>query len=240
MYNRYQAITFNRATRILTASDYVKAQMDERYQPKTIVLHNSVWENEIIPSTQPKSIQFVFIGQLGRTHSWKGLDLIIESMDRYRSRYGNDFNLIVIGDGDYRHHYEEISRSLLLTDHVHFMGAVTGKPRDDVLSKSTALVAYPTTANDAFPTVLLEAWAKGVPSVMAAIGPIPSCLNDRVDGYLVKPYSPDDLAETLHEVVAAPESKRQAIAAAGQSRIRQHYTWERQADLLASITEEVL
>ncbi len=240
LYNRYQTITFNRAVRILTASDYVKAQFNPRFQAKTQVLHNSVWEHEVVKSTQPKRVEFIFINSLDRTHAWKGLDLIIEAMDRYRQRYGSDFTLTVIGDGDYRQHYETVTRKLKLTGHIHFMGAVTGKPKDDLLSKATALITYPTAANDAFPTVLLEAWAKGAPPVIAAIGPTLSCINDRVDGYLVKPYAPDDLAAALNEVVHTPKARRQALVAAGQARIRQYYTWERQADILAKIVKEAL
>jgi glycosyltransferase involved in cell wall biosynthesis len=238
-YSLYERITLTRADRIIAVSDYVKTQLCKSLQAKTFVVPNAIWNDQIVQRKQPVATDFLFIGSLDRTHSWKGLDLIIKSMEGFRRLHGDAFILTVMGGGNDRPRYESLVQELALTQNVIFLGAKTGEEKDDAIRKATALITYPTTANDAFPTVMLEAWAKGVPVVAAAIGPIPSLITDQQDGYLVAPHQPALLAETLQRIVADPV-QRAKVADTALRRTRTAYTWERQADTVAAIAEDIL
>lgn len=238
-YQTYERLLLGRADLICAVSDYVKKQFPNKYQGKTKVVTNAVWERDIVTRRQPTRANFLFVGSLDRTHGWKGLRLIIEAIVLVRDRYGDRATLTVMGDGNDRARYEALAQSLGITSHVTFLGNKTGEEKDEAFRKAMALVAYPTSANDAFPTVMLEAWARDVPVVAAKIGPLPSLVKNGRDGYVVRPHDAKALAQTLHKVIAAPAAERKSIARAAAERTRESHTWEKQAEILANLVESL-
>lgn len=233
-YRLYERRTLARADRIFAVSGYVKNQLPASLQEKTVVIPNAAWERELKDRRQPSEANFIFIGSLEESHSWKGLELIMRALSVYRIRYGGDPQLVVVGDGNARTRYEHLAMKLKLGRSVRFVGAKTGAAKDALLSEATALIAYPTSGNDAFPTVFLEAWAKAVPVVAAAIGPIPSLIEDGVTGYLAEPNDPEALADRLAAMVK-DEAGRQRVTEQAMVMVRANYTWERQAATTAKV-----
>lgn len=238
-YQMYERSLLRRADLICAVSDYVKQQFPAKYQAKTHVVTNAVWQHDIVTRRQPSKADFLFIGSLDRTHAWKGLALIIDAITEMRARYGDNATLNVMGDGNNRAAYEAQAQGLGIEKQVTFLGNLTGQPKEAALRKAQALVIYPTSANDAFPTVMLEAWARNVPVVAATIGPLPSLVHDGRDGYLVRPHDARALAKKLHEVAVSPAATRTAIAKTAATRTRQHHTWEIQADKVAALIEDL-
>lgn len=238
-YQTYERLLLGRADLICAVSDYVKKQFPKKYQAKTKVVTNAVWERDIVARRQPTRANFLFVGSLDRTHGWKGLRLIIEAIALVRDRYGDRATLTVMGDGNDRAAYEAFARELGIASHVTFLGNKTGEEKDEAFRKAMALVAYPTSANDAFPTVMLEAWARDVPVVAAKIGPLPSLVKNGKDGYIVRPHDVKALAQTLHKVIATPSAERKSIARAAADNVRNNHTWEKQADTLADLVERL-
>jgi glycosyltransferase involved in cell wall biosynthesis len=238
-YQTYERLLLNRADLICAVSDYVKKQFPQKYQAKTKVVTNAVWERDIVTRRQPTRTNFLFIGSLDRTHGWKGLKLIIEAIAMVRDRYGDRATLTIMGAGNDRANYEALAKSLGIEKSVTFLGNTVGEAKDEGFRKATALVAYPTSANDAFPTVMLEAWARGVPVVAAKIGPLPSLVKNGKDGYLVRPHDVKALAQTLHKVSSSPAAERKAVALAAAERTRESHTWEKQADILVDLVESI-
>jgi len=240
LYGVYERITLSRANKILAVSDYVKQELGAKLAPKVAVIPNAVWESQIVAHAQPKQTNFLFIGSLDRTHAWKGLDVTIQAMAEYKKTYDSHFTFTIMGDGNDRRRYESLVITLGLDKEVIFLGIQTGQDKEEAFRQATALVMYPTTANDAFPTVMLEAWARSVPVIAAAIGPIPSLINDGVDGYLVQAKEPVILAAALHKMASSSVSSRETLAAAAAKRTKDTYTWEKQAAKVAEIAKELL
>ena len=238
-YQTYERLLLHRADLICAVSEYVKQQFPTKYQAKTHVVTNAVWVRDIVTRRQPQKADFLFIGSLDRTHAWKGLTLIIDAIADVRTRFGDDATLTVMGDGNNRAAYEAHVRELGIEKFVTFLGNQTGAPKETALRKAQALIIYPTSANDAFPTVMLEAWARNVPVVAAKIGPLPSLVHDGRDGYLVRPHDARALAATLHDIATSPLTERAAIAKTAAERTREHHTWEIQADKVAGLVAEI-
>jgi glycosyltransferase involved in cell wall biosynthesis len=240
LYRYYEQLSFRRAQRIFAVSTYVKEGLGKQLQSKSRVVPNAVWEREISTRRQPNNTEVLFIGSLDRTHAWKGLDQIIEAIGLYTEQFGSDIHLSVMGDGNYRQHYEAAVRSHGLDAQITFLGTQVGAEKDAYISAANTLVTYPTTANDAFPTVLLEAWAKGVPVIASAIGPIPSLITDGVNGFLVAAHDPSALAQTLRVVLTSPVTLRDSIAKTAARQTADLYTWERQATYVAKLVAEFI
>ncbi len=84
-------------------------------------------------------------------------------------------------------------------ERVTFLGSREG--RDRVLAYASAAVFVSPSWTEAFPLVLPEAMAAGVPMVVTAVGAIPDFVKDGEDGYLIPPRDPAALADRIHRLL---------------------------------------
>jgi glycosyltransferase involved in cell wall biosynthesis len=55
--------------------------------------------------------------------------------------------------------------------------------------------------HDGIPNVLLEAMALGKPVISSSVGGIPELIEDRVNGFLVRPDDPEQLADAIKRLM---------------------------------------
>ncbi|HEX7963199.1 MAG TPA: glycosyltransferase [Candidatus Saccharimonadales bacterium] len=222
-----QKRTFRRATKVIAVSEYVKEQLPKIAQAKAAVVYNAI-DPADIPADKPKrhSKRLVFVGSLDRSHSWKGLDELLEAV-RLSKRGEPKVELHVLGDGNARTRYEARVAELGLEKNVTFHGFVEGGAKYKLIQSAALLVAYPTTANDAFPTVLPEAWACKTPVLGANIGALGTLIRDGVDGLLTAPGKPRTLAKAITKALRS--SSLSKLGEAGYERVQETLTWETSA-----------
>jgi glycosyltransferase involved in cell wall biosynthesis len=240
IYNFFSSYTFHRADRILVVSEYVRTQLSPRLQSKATVTPNAIWPKEIEQRNQPLGSNFIFIGSLDRSHAWKGLETIIESISIYNKEHDVPTHLTVVGDGNHKANYENQVAQLGITESVTFTGAKRGVAKDRLIKQASALIAYPTTRNDAFPTVILEAWAKHVPVIAANIGSLSTIVDDKINGFLVEPSNAKALADSLYYVAEMPEKQRAEVAGRAALQTKQSYTWNQSASIVRQATEALV
>jgi glycosyltransferase involved in cell wall biosynthesis len=100
--------------------------------------------------------------------------------------------------------------------------------------REATVLVLPTLA-DAFPNVLREAMAAGLPCVASNIGAIPEMVLDDVTGHLVPSGDAAAFASRLLKVIQDPGQAR-AKGMAGRARYTQLFTWER---VCANISQEM-
>ena len=118
-----------------------------------------------------------------------------------------------------------------MADRVHFVGRVA----DPLPYLQAADVFALPSAYEAFPLVVLEALACGLPVVATPTGGIPDLIEDGVNGYVV-PADPAALAQALLALAAAP---REMVAAAARATAERH-TWARVGDRYLEVIRERL
>lgn len=234
-YEVVQRLTLARADAVVAVSPYVRDRLD-RGRRRTHLVSNAV--PAVGGPNDSAGDGLVFIASLQRTHAWKGLDPVLDALGRHRDRYGEPPRLTVLGDGDDRARYEARVDRLGLRAAVTFAGQVCAAERDRVLRRTRLLVAYPTTANDAFPTVLLDAWAQGVPVVVAAVGALPSLVDEGVTGMLARPDDPDDLVRAWRVLLDDAERAR-TLGENGRRRVAAEFTWPTQLDRMTELLRAV-
>lgn len=108
-----------------------------------------------------------------------------------------------------------------LGDRVHCLGDVADVaalyPAFDLLCMSSRW-------GEAFPNVVAEAMASGVPCVVTPIGEAAAIVGET--GVVVPPASPERMAEAVGQLLAAPEAARQERRAAARARIVERYSME--------------
>jgi rhamnosyl/mannosyltransferase len=232
-YEWFEKFTVRRADAVLAVSEFVHGTLEPRVPGRIVTFTNAVPRAALsdIPA-EPTAGQFVFMARLDKEHRWKGLEHILQSLVSCP-----DAHLKVAGDGDLRMFYEKMAAELGVSDRVEFLGTVTGPVKDHLIRTSVALIAYPTTSNDAFPTVLLEAWASRTPVVAADIGALRTLVRHGVDGYLVPPACPEHLAEILRQMMDDPTFAGY-LGEQGRARVAD-MTWDRQAGRFEELIESL-
>ena len=194
--------TLKISSKIIAVSDFVKIQFSKIIQDKTEVIYNGISKEDIKPRLNNfKKNNIIFLSSLDKTHSWKGLEKIIIAVRYYIDNFDKDIQLNIIGDGNYYSYYENLVNKLKIQKNVKFYGAKFGKEKQRILSESKILITYPTTSNDAFPTVFLEAWANNLPIISSRIGAIPYIIKDKQDGILVGPNDSKKLSQAIHDLI---------------------------------------
>lgn len=234
-YLALQLLTLARARAVIAVSQYVREHLP-LWQGKTTVVPNAV--TAVGDARDAAGTGLAFVSNLEPTHRWKGLDLVLDALAILK-RDGSAVRLTVIGDGADRPRYEQRGQELGLGEQVSFAGKLVGWERDALVREAAAVVLYPTTANDAFPTVLLEAWAQGVAVIAAASGPLPSLVDDGVTGLLVTPNNATALAQALRESLDNP-AQLLALGEAGRRLVAREYTWPRQVERTLAVLEAVV
>jgi glycosyltransferase involved in cell wall biosynthesis len=130
------------------------------------------------------------------------------------SRRRPDARFLVVGDGERRAELEALVARLALGRAVHFLGWRRDLP---AIYRDVDVVAL-TSRNEGSPVSLIEAMAAGRPVVATGVGGVPDLVEHGVNGYLVGPDQPAELADALLALLADP-GRREAFGGAGRKRV---------------------
>jgi glycosyltransferase involved in cell wall biosynthesis len=120
-----------------------------------------------------------------------------------------------------------------LSSQVKFLGVLTG-PEKFAAFRRADLFCFPSFFNcEAFPVVLLEAMAWGLPILSTKWRGIPSIVDDGVNGFLVDPHDAVALADQV-ERLARDVELRQAMGRAGRAKFVREFTHQRCASRMRS------
>jgi glycosyltransferase involved in cell wall biosynthesis len=108
-------------------------------------------------------------------------------------REAPEFRLVVAGDGPCLPQLQQLARSLQITQHVHFLGAV----RDVPTLLRQARMKVLSSVSEGMSLTLLEAMATGLPIVATTVGGNPEVVQHELTGLLVAPGNPEALAAAL-------------------------------------------
>ncbi len=138
------------------------------------------------------------VGIVATLRSWKGHRHLLEAIARLERE---DVRLVVVGDGPQREMLERRSAELGIAGRVHFAGN-----REDVAPWLRAFDVFclPSYANEGVPQALMQAMACGLPVVTTDVGSIAEIVEDGVNGVMVRPEDPADLARALGALLHDP------------------------------------
>jgi glycosyltransferase involved in cell wall biosynthesis len=160
----------------------------------------------------------------------KGLEVLLEAL-----RVVPQLHALVIGDGPKRDEWRAMADAYGLSDRVHWAGF-----RRDVneLLPGADLMIHPS-LDDAFPTVLLEAGAAGLPVVASRLGGIPEIVEEGVTGMLVPGGDASPLAHAIQTLLANPNELEQ-MGIAARARAEELFSTRAWIDRLDAVYAEAL
>jgi colanic acid/amylovoran biosynthesis glycosyltransferase len=152
---------------------------------------------------------------IGRLHASKGHDVLLRAMKLLRDR-GADVSLRLAGAGGERESLGILAADLGIADRTRFLGSLSEDELIEELKTSDAFVL----ASHAEPlgVVYMEAMAMGVPAIGTAAGGVGEIIATGVDGILVQPNNPEQLADAIAGLMN-DEDRRQKLGRAGREKI---------------------
>jgi glycosyltransferase involved in cell wall biosynthesis len=177
---------------------------------------------------------------MGRLSPRKGVDLLLDALVQLPATASVE--LVIAGSGDERTTIERSIGELGLITRVRLVGRIEGERKTWLLQNTAALVV-PSRGWEAFPLVVLEAYAAGRPVIGSRIPGLEDVIIQDETGLLFQPESTRDLAAALHQLREDPawaeragNNARQRAASFGWDRIAgRHLELYRQLQSLRSV-----
>jgi glycosyltransferase involved in cell wall biosynthesis len=142
---------------------------------------------------------------LGRLKQRKGVDVLLEALALTPPTAG--VQLVVAGDGEERSALEALTARWGLQHRVRFVSAVFGEEKVYLLQNALATVV-PSRWWEAFPLVVLESFAAGIPVVGSSVPGLEDLIEEDKTGWQVPPESPTELARVITRLLAKPNLAR--------------------------------
>jgi glycosyltransferase involved in cell wall biosynthesis len=233
-------ITLSQVDRIITVSEFVKNNYLTKYKNKVFIVPPGVDITKFKPADELDKIpnNILFVAQLIKGHRWKGLDYLLESIKLIK-REIDDITLTVVGFGDYIDHYKDQVNELRIKDNIIFKGKISVEELVEEYQRANIFVLYPTASLDAFPLVILEAYACEVPIIGANIGAIPYAIKNNETCLLVPPKDPNALADAIIYLLENKDV-REKMGKDGRKLVKEKYTWKRVAEMTEKVYSNLI
>lgn len=167
----------------------------------------------------------------GRLHIKKGLDLLADAFGAIKTDAPNLHVVLAGNDDGALAPFRERIEAHGLTPRVTCVGHVSGERARQVWSAADAFILP--SYSEGFSMAILEALACRLPVVITTACHFPE-LKTANGGIVVEP-SLDGVIQGLRTLLESSPDERSALALNGRRLVERHYTWDRQAERLASV-----
>lgn len=176
---------------------------------KARLLYNPVVMPRDAPA--PRTRRPLSVVSLGRLGANKGSYDLVQAIGLLPNDIRANLRVTLAGDGEVEQ-LRQFVRANALDDTIDVAGWVGPADRDRSLADS-AIFVLPS-YSEGLPMALLEAMANGVVPVTTPVGAIPEVVTDGVNGVLVKPGNPAQLAAALQDLLVDAELRDRLATAA--------------------------
>jgi glycosyltransferase involved in cell wall biosynthesis len=181
-----------------------------------------------------KAVLFV-----GRLSAPKGIYDLFDAIPRVLERHP-EANFVLVGVAE-RDALESVIRAEAerrgIAPRITFLGALEGREKAAAFVTSRMIVVPSWT--EAFPLVIPEAMAAGLPVIATKVGAIPDFVKDGEDGFLIAPKNPQMLAHSICRLLD-DEGLRQRISKRVRERAPREFAIEIGCGKVAKLAKDML
>ncbi len=216
-------------TKVIAVGEMVKKNLTEYFEiPKeqVCVIHNAVkpFDGKIVPVEmlyKEHAKGNVLIGNIGRLSEQKGMTYFIEAAE-ITTRTHPEARFIIVGDGEEREQLHAQIEKKKLQNKILFLGY-----RNDIQNVMSQLdFVVLSSLWEGLPLTPIEAYSVGKTVIGTAVDGTPEIIRDGVDGYLVEPRNPMQLAEKMNELIENPEM-RESMGIQAMKRYQDEFSFEK-------------
>lgn len=207
-----------RIDRRIAVSEVARDLIDFYFPGDYAIVPNGVDPERFTPTPRPGDGTIVYAGRLDPR---KGVEVLVRALPGVRARVP-EARLLLVGDGPERRALEALAKRLA-PDAVRFVGGVPNVELPAWYAKGD-VACFPSTRNESFGIVILEAMAAGRPVVASDTPGYRVLIEDGRTGRHFRSGDPADLARVLVELLTEP-ARAEPLIAAGQRTAHAH-SWD--------------
>ena len=216
--------------------DFGLPQEKIRFIPRGVDLEEFEFQQK--PTVRKKTDIFT-VGVIGRLTPIKGHKYFLQALAKV-NRVIPRIRALIVGEASsgkekYVEELKILTRRLSLDKYVEFIGRENNVPK--VLARLDVLV-LPTVTQEAFGRVLIEAGACGVPVIATKVGGVVDIIQDGVNGILIEPADPTDLASAIIRLFRDPKLS-QRFSVSGRKKVEENFTLKQMSKRTIKVYEEV-
>ncbi len=181
------------------------------------------------PASFPSQRRLVCVARLSPE---KGHLLLIEAA-YVLAEEGHDFEIALVGDGEFRSQVEAHTRRFGLEKRITILGWLGSRAVRDEILRSQAMVLP--SFDEGLPVVFMESLALGRPVISTYIAGIPELIQTEVNGWLVPAGSLDALVDALRAAITTPAANLQRMGQHGRERVLEQHDSRKEAAKLATL-----
>ena len=186
--------------------------------------------------SEPASERPVILA-VGRLDYKKGFHVLLSACSILRDE-SVPFRCVIVGNGDEWSDLSARRRTLGLEEHVEMTGSLDFANVQRWYERATLVVVPsvvgPDGATDGLPTVIIEAFFRGVPLVGSTTAGIPEVIQNGVNGFVVAAGSARELANRMRELLSNRDLRRKFALEARYTATR-YFDLDRNAQCLAEL-----
>ncbi|WP_102145651.1 glycosyltransferase family 4 protein [Mycobacterium hubeiense] len=176
------------------------------------VLYNPV----ALPAVPPRGVcerRPLMVLSLGRLGQRKGTYDLVQAIELLPPDIRTQLAVVLAGDGEVDK-VRQVITARGLDDVIDVVGWVDADGRNELLCRADIFVLP--SHDEGLPMAILEAMAHGVVPLSTPVGGIPEAITDGVDGLLVPPGNPAQLADALRRLVECDDLRARLAVATRQ------------------------
>lgn len=235
----------NRAEKIICANSFVSEKLKDQYKldgskikvvnpgVNNFNFNNQDKKNELVKKYNLSACKIIF--SLGRLVKRKGFDYSILSLKTIFEQNENlNLKYIISGTGPDEKYLKDLALKTFgenFSEKIIFTGEISEEEKWTFLSLSDIfMMPARNIAGDyeGFGIVFLEAGLLSKPVIAGKSGGISDAVVDGLNGLMVNPESPEDIAQAILKLIENPELA-QKLGGSGQERAVNDFNWSNQA-----------
>jgi glycosyltransferase involved in cell wall biosynthesis len=238
LFVRHQTDPIRRTTRwlinnhvdaVVAVSSAVRKALEKSgiRNEKIEMIHNGVLLSRFDPSRVDREMTRrelgvcggdLLVGMVGKLNRGKGVYELLRAVGMVRAN--GPVRLVFAGEGEEREGLEKEAEKIGVRDKVIFTGM-----RKDVerIYASMDVFVLPSSCEEAFGMVLIEAMAMGKPVIGTMVGGIPELISDGKNGILIPPGDENALAEAILKYLTDRDFAAR-VAAAGRQTVESEFS----------------
>jgi len=239
-FNFLDTIIINRWDKIICVSQSVKNELVKKFSinsKKISVIPNGI-DPKIQPQSKDKSLVkklklsgktiLLYLGQLSQRKNVKFLIKVILKLS-------SNFSLLLVGDGPQKSQLLSEVRQKNLKTRINFTGLVTREEKTKYLNLADIFL-YPT-KKEGFGLTVLEAMACGKPVICSDIPVLREVVQDKQNGFLLKPNKSKDWVALIKKINKDSETKNRIGERA--KTVKQKFTWNKTAEQTIKVYQDI-
>jgi glycosyltransferase involved in cell wall biosynthesis len=194
------------------------------------------------PCTRPPEAPANYLIYFGALQTWQGVDTLLRAFALLADL---DLSLVICGSLRSREarRMERFAERLGLNERTIWRWELSAAQLQPWLAHAQLSLAplrecARNVSQGCAPLKILESMAAGVPVIASDLPPVRELIRDGVEGRLVAPDRPAELARAIRVLMAYPE-RRRALGDQARARVAAQFTWERSLHALRGVYENV-